>query len=165
MTYAALMHLQSLKLLRSMVWEKCIFKKIYYLTFDLDLRVKLTRNVAQYPHHHHMAYTASKFEVATSNSLGGDAFTRKHTKCCNYPLNQVTYAATKFVTSNGLEGDAFTRHMKEGCMDNRRTLIRNKYTLFIKKKAGMITKKKTSLKTIILSYLFGLTYVSLRWFF
>ena len=44
--------------------------------FDLDLGVKVTRNVAQYPLHH-VTYSATKFEVATSKGLGGDAFTRK----------------------------------------------------------------------------------------
>ena len=45
--------------------------------FDLDLGVKVTRNVAQYPLHH-VTYSATKFEVATSNCLGGDTFTRKY---------------------------------------------------------------------------------------
>ena len=48
-----------------------------YLTFDL--RVKVTRNVAQYPLHHVTIYSATKFEDATSNSLGGDTLTRKVT--------------------------------------------------------------------------------------
>ena len=43
--------------------------------FDLDLGV--TRNVAQYPLHH-VTYPATKLEVAMSNRLGGDTFTRKH---------------------------------------------------------------------------------------
>ena len=41
------------------------------LIFDLDV----TGNVAQYPLHH-VIYSATKFEVATSNGLGGDTFTR-----------------------------------------------------------------------------------------
>ena len=41
-----------------------------FCTFDLDLGVKATQNIAKYPLH-------AKFEVATSNSLG-DAFTRKY---------------------------------------------------------------------------------------
>ena len=45
--------------------------------FDLDLAVKVTQNVAQYPLHQ-LTYPATKFEVATSNSLGGDAFTIKY---------------------------------------------------------------------------------------
>ena len=46
--------------------------------FDLDLWIKVTQDVAQYPLHH-VTYSDSKFEVATSNSLGGDAFTSKYT--------------------------------------------------------------------------------------
>ena len=57
--------------------RRCIYKKIQYLTFDLDLRVKVTQNVAQYPPHH-VTCSATKFEVATSNGLGGDTFTRKY---------------------------------------------------------------------------------------
>ena len=45
------------------------------MTFDLDLRVKVTQNVAQYPLHH-VIYASTKFEVTTSNSLGGDTITR-----------------------------------------------------------------------------------------
>ena len=44
--------------------------------FDLD-RVKVTQNVAQYPLHH-VTYSATKFEVAASNHLGGDTITRKY---------------------------------------------------------------------------------------
>ena len=44
---------------------------------DLDLGVKVTRNVAQYPQHN-VTYSGKKFEVATSNGLGGDTFTRKY---------------------------------------------------------------------------------------
>ena len=58
-------------------FRRSIYKKIQYLTFDLDLGVKVTRNVAQYPLHH-VTYSATKFEVAKSNHLGGDTFTRKH---------------------------------------------------------------------------------------
>ena len=69
--------------------------------FDLDPKVKVTRNVAQYPLHH-VTYSATKFEVATSNGLEGDTFTREgqgqgqiihslvpwgqgHRKCCPVP--------------------------------------------------------------------------------
>ena len=55
--------------------RRCIYKKIHYFTFDLDLGVKVTRNVAQYPLHH-VIYASTKFEVATSNGLGGDTITR-----------------------------------------------------------------------------------------
>ena len=36
------------------------------MTFDLELGVKVTQNVAQY-HQHHVTYLGTKFEVATSN--------------------------------------------------------------------------------------------------
>ena len=48
--------------------------------FNLDLMVKVTQNVAQYPLHH-VTYLATTFEVATSKSWGGDAFTRKFNIC------------------------------------------------------------------------------------
>ena len=50
--------------------------KLQYLTFDCDLWVKVTQNVAQFPLHH-VTYAPVKFEVNTSNGEGGDAFTRK----------------------------------------------------------------------------------------
>ena len=46
------------------------------MTFDLDLGVKIEQNVAQYSLHH-VTYAATKFEVAKSNGLGGDAFAKK----------------------------------------------------------------------------------------
>ena len=46
-------------------------------SFEHDLGVKVTQDVAQYPLHH-VTYSDTKFEVATSNSLG-DAFTSKYT--------------------------------------------------------------------------------------
>ena len=49
-----------------------------YLTFDLDIGVKVTQNAAQYPLHH-VTYSTTKFEVATSNGLGEDTFTRNVT--------------------------------------------------------------------------------------
>ena len=55
--------------------RRYIYKKIHYLIFDLDLVVKVTPNVAQYPLHH-VTYSATKFEVATLKGLG-EAFTRK----------------------------------------------------------------------------------------
>ena len=47
------------------------------MIFDLDLGVKVTQDVAQYPLHH-VTYPATKFEVARSNRLGGDTITRKY---------------------------------------------------------------------------------------
>ena len=38
----------------------------------------VTQYVAQFPLHH-VTYSATKFEVATSNGLGGDTFTRNVT--------------------------------------------------------------------------------------
>ena len=64
------MHQQSLMLLHPMVKEKTHLQE--NTLFDLDL----IRNVAQCPLHN-VTYSATKFEVATSRSLGGDAFTRK----------------------------------------------------------------------------------------
>ena len=58
--------------------KRCIYKKIHNLTFDLDLGVKVTRNVTQYPLHH-MIKASTKFEVATFNGLGGDTITRNVT--------------------------------------------------------------------------------------
>ena len=46
------------------------------LIFDLDLGFKVTQNVAIY-HLHHVTYSATKFEIATSNGFGGDTFTKK----------------------------------------------------------------------------------------
>ena len=56
----------------------CIYKKIHYLTFDIDLGVKVTRNVTQYPLHH-VIYASTKFEVAMPNGLGEDTITRNVT--------------------------------------------------------------------------------------
>ena len=58
--------------------RRCIYKEIHYLTFDLDLGVKVTQNVTQYPLHH-VIYPPTKFEVATSNGLGEDTITRNVT--------------------------------------------------------------------------------------
>ena len=48
------------------------------MNFDLDLGVKVTRNVTQYPLHP-VIYAPTKFEVATSNGLGEDKITRNVT--------------------------------------------------------------------------------------
>ena len=64
-----------------------------------------------------MTLAPAKFEVATSNSLGEDAFTRKYMKVkvtlnvVQCPLNHVTYAPTEFevTTSTALGREAFTR--------------------------------------------------------
>ena len=61
---------EPLKLLSTMVLEEIyIYKKVHYLT----------QNVAQHPLHHvTYMYPGTKFEVGTSNGLGGDTFTRKY---------------------------------------------------------------------------------------
>ena len=46
------------------------------ILYDLDLVVKVTQNVVQCPPNH-TTYAPAKFEVAMSNSLGEDRFTRK----------------------------------------------------------------------------------------
>ena len=46
--------------------------------FDLDLGVKVTGNVAQYPLHH-VTFSGTKFEVAMSNGLEKERFTRNVT--------------------------------------------------------------------------------------
>ena len=56
--------------------------------FDIDLGV--TQNIAQHPLHH-VTYVPAEFEVATSNGLGVDAFTRKYS--INFDLEiKVTYS-------------------------------------------------------------------------
>ena len=64
-----------------------------------------------------------KFEVDTSNSSGGDGFTRKYSfdldlgvtqNFVQYPLHYVTYPHTKFEVGlfNSFRGDAFTRNTR-----------------------------------------------------
>ena len=45
--------------------------------FDLELGVKVIQNIAQCPQHY-VTYVPGKFDVATPNSLGGDAFKSKY---------------------------------------------------------------------------------------
>ena len=45
--------------------------------YGLDLVVKVTQNVVQYPPNH-MTYAPAKFEDATTNSLGEDGFIRNY---------------------------------------------------------------------------------------
>ena len=92
------------------------------MTFDLDLGVKVTRNVAQYPLHH-VTYSPTKFEVATSNGLGGDTFTRN-----------VTDGRTHGRTDGQTDGRT------DGQTDGRRTDFDTKliYPFFLKKKAGIM---------------------------
>ena len=45
--------------------------------FYIDLGVKVTQDFAKYPLYR-VTYSDTKFEVATSDGLGGDAFTKKY---------------------------------------------------------------------------------------
>ena len=69
------MHLQSLKMLCPKVKEEMHFQE--NILFDLDLWVKVTGYVAQYPLPYG-TYAPVKFEVNTSNGQGGGAFIRKY---------------------------------------------------------------------------------------
>ena len=53
-----------------------MYKKIHYFTFDLGVKVR--RNIAQCPLLF-VTYLGIKFEVARSDGLGGDTFTRNVT--------------------------------------------------------------------------------------
>ena len=51
----------------------CIYKEIHYLTLTLPL------GTSRWPIElHHVAFASAEFEVAMSNGLGGDGFTRKY---------------------------------------------------------------------------------------
>ena len=55
-------------------------KEMHYqenTSFDLDPKVKVTKNVAQYPRLY-VTFAPAKFDVATSHGLGEDEFTRKY---------------------------------------------------------------------------------------
>ena len=70
MTYAP----AKFDMLHRMVKEKMHLQE--NKSFDLDLRVEVTRNVAQCPLHH-VTYAPIEFDVTTPKGLEGDAFTRK----------------------------------------------------------------------------------------
>ena len=74
--------------------RRCIYKKIHHLTIDLDLGIKVTVNVYQYPLHH-VTYVAIKVEVATTNGSGGDTITRNRTHARSYAR---THARTDGLT-------------------------------------------------------------------
>ena len=95
--------------------RRYIYKKMHYFTFGLDLGAKVTQNVAQYPLHH-VTYSPTKFEVATSNGLGGDTFTR-----------------------NVTDGRIHARTDRR--TDDRLTLTRNYTFFFLKTKAGIIKSR------------------------
>ena len=77
-----------MKLLHPTVWEEMHLQEKNYP------KVRVTQNVTQYPFVH-VAYAHAKFQVAMSNGLGGEAFTRKSQNVVQYPLHHVTYAARK----------------------------------------------------------------------
>ena len=93
------------------------------MTFDLDLGVKVTRNVAQYPLPY-VTYSTTKFEVATSNDLGGNTFTRNVT-------------------------DGRTHRRTDGGTDFDTKLI---YPFFLKKKAGIINAENKSVGCVHLAF-------------
>ena len=66
------MHQQTLILLHSTVREDAFTKNTL---FDIDLQVKVTRNVAWCPLHH-VTYAPTGFEITSSKALG-EEFTRK----------------------------------------------------------------------------------------
>ena len=70
--------LQSLKMPGLTVKEEIHLQENTLFDLDLDLGVKVTQNIAQYPLYF-VTYSTIKFEVTTSNGLEGDAFTRKIT--------------------------------------------------------------------------------------
>ena len=120
------MHQQSLILLHPKVKENMHLQE--NTLFDLDVRVKVIRNVAQCPLHH-VTYTSTEFEVTTSITLGGEAFTRKfniwpltltlgprsHENVAQDPLHHVTYPATKFELLRQTVLEEI--HFKEKCIN------------------------------------------------
>ena len=61
-----------------------------------DLEVKVTQNVAQYPLHH-VTYSTTKFEAASSNGLGRDTFTRNVTDARTHTEGRRTDFDTKLI--------------------------------------------------------------------
>ena len=53
------------------------YKKIHYLTFDIDLWVRVTQNNAQYPLHH-VTYAPASLLGNMARGSGEDALTRKY---------------------------------------------------------------------------------------
>ena len=109
--------------------KRCINKKIQYLTFDLG--VKVTQNVAKYPLHQ-VTSSATKFEVATSNRLGGDTITRKYNiwpltltlgsrSHEMLPSTLYTMWPIHLQSLKLLRRDTFTRNLTDGRTDRRTT--------------------------------------------
>ena len=85
------MHLQSLKLLRPIVYEEMHLQA--NTLFDLGLGVKVIQHATQCAIHH-VTYAAAKFEVASSIDMGADTknaifdleiMAKGHMKCCPVP--------------------------------------------------------------------------------
>ena len=70
------MHLQPLKLVRATAWEEMHLQENTF--FDLDLGIKVTRNIFWF-RLYHVIYAPARSEVATTNSLREDAITRNMT--------------------------------------------------------------------------------------
>ena len=124
------MHQQSLILLHPRVFTR------KYIIWPWPW-VKVTRNVAQFPLYH-VTYSSTKFEVATSNRLGGEKFTRKyiiwpwgqgHTKFCPVPSTSCDLYSHKVATSYPLGGETFTRNVTDAHphrqTEDGPTLVRN----------------------------------------
>ena len=63
--------------IRSCYGQRLItYKKIHYLTFDLEPKIKVIQNVAQYILDH-VTSEPENVDVAKSHGSGEDAFTRK----------------------------------------------------------------------------------------
>ena len=70
------MYLQNLKLPHPTVKRRCIYKKVHYLTLTLVSTTHIM--LPSTPDPQYVTYAPAKFEAATSNGLGGYAFTRKY---------------------------------------------------------------------------------------
>ena len=70
-------HLQGLCFLHPTGQEEMHLLENTLFDLWLDLEDKVKQNIAPYPLHH-VTYLGTKFKVATSNGLRGDAFTRKY---------------------------------------------------------------------------------------
>ena len=88
--------------------------------FDLDLEVKVTQNVAQYPRHH-VSYKPAKFDIMLhptakkihlqeNTVFDLDLWVKVTQNVAQCPLHHVTYAPEfEVTTSKALGGEAFTR--------------------------------------------------------
>ena len=90
-----------------------------YLTFELDIMVKVAQNVAKYPLHH-ITYVTAKFEVFRRRCIYKkihyltfdlDLGIKVTQNVAQYSLHYMTCVPAKFAvaTPSNLGGDAFTR--------------------------------------------------------